>query len=194
MIFVREKKSTDNKFHYLIRWFFTMSETFAYETDESFHTLIIECGRALNTLETVLRNIRFPITQYFECLEIYQSPVVEKFMIKYLRLSLTQEDLAVLEEYETFKGQHGQTDEQKAIKTQAANITLKLSRWYVKIGNSIWPPLELSSVVKADTPSSKYTLNFISFIDCTVSYFIMTFYSLKENPSFVIFFARRTKN
>jgi len=174
-----------------------MSETFAYETDESFHTLIIECGRALNTLETVLRNIRFPITQYFECLEIYQSPVVEKFMVKYLRLSLTQEDLAVLEEYETFKGQHGQTEEQKAIKAQAAaNITLKLSRWYVKIGNSIWywPPLELSSVVKADTPSSKYTLNLISFIDCTVSCFIMTFFSLKENPSFVLFFARRIKD
>ena len=172
-----------------------MSETFAYETDESFHTLIFDCGRALSTHEeTVLRNIRFPITQYFVCLEIYQSPEVEKLMVKYLKMSLSPEDLAVLEEYETFKGQHGQTEEQKAIKAQAANITLKLSRWYVKIGNSIWPPLELSSVVKADTPSSKYTLNFISFIDCTVSYFIMTFYSLKENPSFVIFFARRTKS
>ena len=100
--------------------------------------------------------------------------------------------MAVLEEYETFKGQHGQTEEQKAIKAQAANITLKLSRWYVKIGNSIWPPLELSSVVKAD---SKYTLNLFSFIDCTVSCFIMTFFSLKEeNPSFVLFFSRGSGN
>ena len=115
-------------------------------------------------------------------------------MVKHLKMSLSPEDLAVLEKYETFKGQHGQTEEQKAIKAQAANITLKLSRWYVKIGNSIWPPLELSSVVKADTPSSKYTLNLISFIDCTVSCFIMTFFSLKETPSFVLFFARRIKD
>ena len=170
-----------------------MSETLTYETDEAFHTLIIECGNALNTVETVLRNIRFPITSYFICMEIYQSIEVEKFMVKYLRIAWTPEDLAVLEEYETFKGQHGQTDEQKAIKALAVNITLKLSRWYVKIGNSIWPPLELSSVVKADTPSGNYTLNLISFIDCTVSYFTMTFFSLKENPTFVLFFSHQIK-
>ena len=114
-------------------------------------------------------------------MEIYQSPEVEKFMVKYLRMALSPEDLAILEEYETFKGQHGQTDEQKATKGQAANISLKLSRWYVKIGYSIWPPAELSTVLppaaKAEPPSG----NLKSLI---VQFHILMFHFLgsKKNP------------
>jgi len=118
-------------------------------------------------------------------MEIYQSPEVEKFMVRYLRMALSPEDLAILEEYETFKGQHGQTDEQKATKGQAANISLKLSRWYIKIGNSIWPPAELSTVLppaaKAEPPSGNL-ISLIALANCTVSYFNVSFFRLKEKP------------
>ena len=99
-------------------------------------------------------------------------------------MALSPEDLAVLQEYETFKGQHGQTDEQKVIKAQAANISLKLSRWYIKIGNSIWPPVELSTALppaaKAEPPSG----NLISLIVLIVQFHILMFHFLgsKKNP------------
>ena len=53
--------------------------TEAYEIDEAFKQLIIECGRALNTLELVILNLRFPLLQYFETLSIYKLPKVENF-------------------------------------------------------------------------------------------------------------------
>ena len=116
-----------------------------YEKDVAFQQLIIECGTALNTLEVVIEKIRFPLLYYFETLSIYMLPKVEKFMVFTLRRALDPKELAFLEQYDTFKGQHGQTDEQKAIKHQATLITAKLTRWYIKIGNSIWPPQFISA-------------------------------------------------
>ena len=110
------------------------------EADEAFKQLIIECGRALNTLELVILNLRFPLLQYFETLSIYKLPKVEKFMVFTLRKALSPADFSIMEEYDSFKGQHGQTEAQKLIAKMAINITAKLTRWYIKIGNAMWPP------------------------------------------------------
>ena len=119
--------------------------TEAYEIDEAFKQLIIECGRALNTLELVILNLRFPLLQYFETLSIYKLPKVEKFMVFTLRKALSPADFSIMEEYDSFKGQHGQTEAQKLIAKMAINITAKLTRWYIKIGNAMWPPEFISA-------------------------------------------------
>jgi hypothetical protein len=51
-----------------------------------------------------------------------------------------------MEEYDSFKGQHGQTEAQKLIAKKANNITAKLTRWYIKIGNAMWPPEFISGL------------------------------------------------
>ena len=66
--------------------------TEANEVDEAFKQLIIECGRALNTLELVILNLRFPLLQYFETLSIYKLPKAEKFMVFTLRKALSPAD------------------------------------------------------------------------------------------------------
>ena len=117
-----------------------MAEAEAYESDEGFKLLIIECGQALNTLEVVISNLRWSLVQYFDTLTIYKQPRVEKFMVFTLRKALSPADFRIMEEYDTFKSQHGQSDEQKRIAKSAAVITAKLTRWYIKIGNAMWPP------------------------------------------------------
>jgi len=117
----------------------------AYEIDEAFKKLIVECGLAQNTLELAMSNLRFPLLGYFETLSIYKLPKVEKFMVKTLRPALPPAEFRLMEEYDQFKGQHGQTDAQKLIAKAAVNITAKLTRWYIKIGNAMWPPEFISA-------------------------------------------------
>ena len=160
-----------------------------YEKDVAFQQLIIECGNTLNTLELVVEKIRFPLLYYFETLSIYMLPKVEKFMVFTLRRALDPKELAVLELYDTFKGQHGQTDEQKEIKHQATLITAKLTRWYIKIGNSIWPPQFISApaaftsaapAAPMSVPTSGNNITIYLHIITSFIFYYLLFFRLKE--------------
>jgi len=60
--------------------------------------------------------------------------------VRVLRGALIPQDVEILQNYETFKRRHGQTDEEKAIAKEAQKIEAKLLRWNLKIGNMMWGP------------------------------------------------------
>ena len=114
--------------------------TEAYENDEDFKQKLVVCGRALDSVENAIRDIRFQLIEYFQSFEVYKELRVEKFIVRVLRGALIPQDFEILQNYETFKRRHGQTDEEKAIAKEAQKIEAKLSRWYLKIGNMMWGP------------------------------------------------------
>ena len=135
-----------------------MSDFLDYENDEDFKCRIIACGRALDQLDLTIQSVKFKVLFYFAEFDIYQEKRVEKFMVRVLRGALNQEDLSFLVQYESFKRQHGQTDEQKLIALNGQRVQAKLMRWYIKIGNLLYGPQDIPAIPNEvkDPPSGYY--------------------------------------
>ena len=78
------------------------------------------------------------VIEHFPRRSIYENRTSKRYMMNLLKEQLLRFQRECLEEYEEFKGKHGQTEDEKEIAKKAKKVIHLLEKMYKEIGNEVY--------------------------------------------------------
>ena len=141
----------------------------AWQSNDKLKGLFQEVVKSVIRVEIAVDNLRNEILLYFGDRFTYNLPVNRDYIIEnWIMECLPDEDKQIVVAHNEFKGDRGQSPEQKSIATKANYIRTKLLKWHAKIGNLIYG-VEVFEPVPTPEPALKSTKTVVSG-ETTVAY------------------------
>ena len=138
----------------------------AWQSNDKLKGLFQEVVKSVIRVEIAVDNLRSEILLYFGDRFTYNLPVNRDFIVdNWIVECLSDEDKQIVVAHNEFKGDRGQSPEQKFIASKAHSIRTKLLKWHAKIGNLIYG---VEVVLPVPTPEPVMRSSIVS--DETVKY------------------------